>query len=413
MDNYTSLVNTRKSKFHFSILLNLLQLCKGIIKTLAVVLLVFCTVCYYQTVIFDFAESKPFTGNSFYNPYTNWDPDNQVKANFHAHSKAWLGLTNGANSDQELKSFYTKAGYKVAAISNYHKAEDIASENLIDFPVYEHGYNILKSHRLALGTRKLSHLDYPFWQNRSHKQLLINNIKENDGLVALAHPNLRSGYNYKDMALLEGYDFVEVLSNYANAISYWDEALKHGKAVWCMANDDSHSITNQRTGEFYNVLSTDLITSSEIRKVLLEGNFVSVRKPEAELEIRLNQLKVNNDSLEYDFEGELDQLRVIADGKTIQSHSKSAGVIFLKDEYSYVRLEATKGEQVVLTNPVIRSKSRAKPWQESTVKVNGTLTFFYRIYVLFFSVSILFLLFKKRVRKFLQFEVKLGAKKAM
>jgi hypothetical protein len=187
---------------------------------------------YMQTEIYDFFETEPFSGNTFYNPYQNWQNQGSQKANFHAHSKAWLGLTNGENTPKEIEKVYKAKGYGIACLSNYQSiSEQTASKGNI-VPVYEHGFNLKKTHQLAIGAESVSYLEFPFFQNLSQKQMVINRIKEHSRFVALAHPTLRNGYSANDMAYLSNYDFIEVLSPYANSLALWDTALKHGKKEW-------------------------------------------------------------------------------------------------------------------------------------------------------------------------------------
>ncbi|NDC73359.1 MAG: hypothetical protein EBZ62_07915, partial [Sphingobacteriia bacterium] len=69
---------------------------------LLVLLVLFVAVGFYlRSEIYQFAPAQPFSGSSLYNPYDSMPPL-RFKANFHAHSRSWGGLTNGHQSDSTL-----------------------------------------------------------------------------------------------------------------------------------------------------------------------------------------------------------------------------------------------------------------------------------------------------------------------
>lgn len=115
---------------------------------------------HIQSRRYTFMPPQPFTGNYLYNPYTGADTVWR-KCNFHAHTHAWGGLTDGrSNEAPDLINKYRQMGYDVACISDYHSInpqQDTASGYFI--PVYEHGYNLFKAHRLVLGANKVSFFD--------------------------------------------------------------------------------------------------------------------------------------------------------------------------------------------------------------------------------------------------------------
>ncbi|MBL4861695.1 MAG: hypothetical protein JKY09_01590, partial [Crocinitomicaceae bacterium] len=201
---------------------------KGILSLL--VLFVFgLSLFYINTTIYNFPDPTPFSGESIFNPYENL-PDSSYRANFHAHSVAWNSVTNGQNSEKDVFEAYTKRGYAIAGISNYHKIS-VYGKSLTDLyvPVYEHGYNVLKSHCLSINGDKVSYFDYPLFQLTSHKQKVIHNIKANGAMVAMAHPKFGGGRTFSDMRYLTGYAFTEVLNHYRVSDEYWDEALSAGR----------------------------------------------------------------------------------------------------------------------------------------------------------------------------------------
>ena len=204
-------------------------------KTIAILLLLLflgISILYTNTTIYDFPEAKVFQGDKVYNPYKNL-PDSNYRANFHAHSIAWKTVTNGHNTEKDLYDGYTEEGYDIVGISNYHKISDYAeSRSELYVPVYEHGYNIFKSHCLALNPDGPSYFDYPLFQTTSHQQKIIENLRAKNAIVAMAHPKFGGGRSFDDMKTLVNYDFTEVLNHYRSSDEYWDEALSAGRVTW-------------------------------------------------------------------------------------------------------------------------------------------------------------------------------------
>jgi hypothetical protein len=348
---------------------------------------------YFQTEIYDFSQPTSFSGKSWYNPYRNWDSENLLKANFHAHAKAWGGVTNGGNTQKELENFYRNLHYGVAATSNYHSPQKPISKQLADFRVYEHGYNIFKSHKLALGVQKAIFLDFPFFQNTSHKQLIINKILNIGGLVAIAHPNFHDGHSKEDLKKLRGYQFIEIRSRYANAVDYWDSALQSGHAVWCLANDDTHDLAKEKAGRFFNQLSLSSI--NDIRETLKSGQFVSVVSEEGMSLPVLKKITVNENKLDYEFSELTDTLFLVENGERIIL-PEAKGSILLKQTTNYIRFEAKNNDGILYTNPIFRNASETKLPKVSLPTLNLFKTLLYKASIILISIALLLLVLKLR-----------------
>jgi len=206
------------------------------------VLILILVLQYSRIEIFYKEKNKPFSGDFFYNPYKNFTPET-VKANFHTHSSCWLKITSGAQSPDRIYSYYKKNGYDIISISNYHRISiDHAAPDYI--PVYEHGYNYKKFHQLVINCRKVTFLDFPFFNNYHTKQTVIKVLGATGGLIALAHPDMRHACTAADMKYLKGYDFIEVLNIKNISTKLWDAALTAGYPAWIIADDDCHDIDN-------------------------------------------------------------------------------------------------------------------------------------------------------------------------
>lgn len=349
---------------------------------------------YTSSDVIEFDLPRKFKGSEFYNPYHDWDPWNTFKANFHAHSFCWSGLSNGKNSPFEIEQEYLNKDYKVAGVSNYHNILNQSLKKIINIPIYEHGYNIFKCHQLVIGSNNVNFFDFPLLQNLSQKQMILDNLHAKNTLVTIAHPNFGRGYKIDDFKYLENYEFIEVFSNYAKAIEFWDMALQNGHKVWCMANDDTHDIIKQPIGKFYNILSGKNLNEKLIKKTLLSGCFVSVKSPNSNMDFELESIYVKNNSVFYDFNGSIDKIEIIADGKIWKTTNTKIGNFDIPENISYVRFQVYHNENILLTNPIFRvNKNRIDFIHHKT---NVTLSIIFKIlYFLAFLAIILFSFYLK------------------
>src|ERR1700760_4488404 len=75
---------------------------------------------YLWCPVHRFPAPRPFHGQHWYNPYATVTSDMQWwKVNLHAHTHAWLGLTNGHGSADDARARYRAMGYDAAPVSNY------------------------------------------------------------------------------------------------------------------------------------------------------------------------------------------------------------------------------------------------------------------------------------------------------
>jgi hypothetical protein len=363
---------------------------KEIIKFILFILLVGISLPYYRTEIYDFEPTQPFRGNEIYNPYENWKPENLQKLNLHAHSHAWAGLTYGKNTEKELKAAYSKAGFKIPIVSNYHLSDDEHFNQKIW--VYEHGINLNKAHKLAINTPDVSYFDFPLWQNRSQKQQIIKELVQSGGMVAIAHPNVRNGH--ADLSDMRGYQFTEVLSHYANARNIWDRALLSGNLSWLLANDDTHDITKQKIGSFYNLLSEN----NDPIETLKSGNYLGVKTLERSLDFNLEYLRISDRTLRFKFSPNVTQVAIIIDGKKAKLTSENKGTIQLNEVRHYIRFEAENAYAQVFTNPIVRTTHKNQLDRYSaTQAINFTKTFIYRSFILLLNLSLFLIFYPKTI----------------
>ena len=172
---------------------------KRILKYILYVILGFVALVIATSIFrpsYSFDEPKPFQGTYLHNPYQNMNPNNWIRANFHAHTRQYGGLTNGRlNTNVMVDSVYSILGFDYIGISDYNKINYYDSANQIFVPTYEHGYGIFKIHQLCIGAKKVRRLDYFAFQNLSMKQHTLNRLAKQTRLAIPAHPSfVKVGY---------------------------------------------------------------------------------------------------------------------------------------------------------------------------------------------------------------------------
>lgn len=319
---------------------------------LAVLCLVFAL--YMRTTSFNFPETKPFSGARIYNPYQAVGTKT-YKGNFHGHSKSWKGVTNGANPENEVIDAYINKGYDIACLSNYHKISTYTgSGKIINFPVYEHGFNVRKSHCLAINARKVSFLDFPLWQSSSHQQSVINALRNNAEIVAIAHPKFGGGRSFDNMKTLTGYHLTEVLNHYRVSDEYWDQALSAGRLSWIIGNDDMHSVSDPEIFQIWNNIFSE--TPDSILNSLKSGKNYAIQSFIKEAENALVSCRLmGQDTVKVVFSHPADIYFIGQDGvekqKTVMSDT--ASYVFDKND-TYIRVVARNANSSIYLNPLVR-----------------------------------------------------------
>lgn len=186
--------------------------------------------------------TAPFSGPTWANPYGTVHEDGQwLRANFHAHSNKWGAYTFAKkNTSQELVDVYERLGYDVIGISDYQAITPTSLPLYV--PCYEHGVNVKKTHYLSIGATKVYWYLMGFPLTFSQKQHVINHLKENASLVALAHPGWNNGHSPKHVRQLQHYDLFEVLNDFWRSEALWDVSLSSGHHAMLLASDDAHNV---------------------------------------------------------------------------------------------------------------------------------------------------------------------------
>lgn len=347
---------------------------------------------YYNTEIYYKQKPKPFSGDYLYNPYEDYKP-NPIKANFHTHSAAFLGLTNGSQEPHEVYSHYHKNGYDIISLSNYQKiTNDTGNSNYI--PVYEHGYSIRKCHQLVINAHKVSYFDFPLFQTYHHKQQVLKKLQHEESLIAIAHPLLLNGYDYNDFIYLKGYHLIEIFNNRKSYIKTWDKALENGYLVWLIANDDSHNINrHDHTFVSWTRIGATNLSKKSVLNALAKGCHYGVKNIKNKEYNQLDSCKLKGNTLTVYFKNKAQSIVFISNGGSIQKteYQTNSATYTIKPSDRYVRIEANSENEIICLNPIVRYDGEKLPYQSAFPPVNVVQTILFRFMVLMVN-SILFIL---------------------
>ncbi len=365
---------------------------------------------YLQASIYSFKKPASFSGDSLYNPYENIS-GNWIKANFHAHSIAWGHLTNGHQTPSEIENVYSKMGYQVACVSNYEDVVHSKNANIKSLPVYEHGYNIFKTHQLVFKPQKVSFFDLPFLQTTSMKQSVLKVLSDESACIALAHPLLKNGYTDQELKKLTGYNLLEVLNHSAESAKKWDVVLSSGKPVWCVGNDDMHDAKNKsEVGVCWTMVNSS--GNGDVIDQLKNGNAYGACGKNGVVENALRDLTVSGDTMRLLLAKNAEQIKLIGQNgvmKKVITNADSAKYVF-KTNDTYIRAEIINKDGRLYLNPVIRYNGKQTPSNISTASVNIIGTFFYRMSIILLCSGFLFLLYIKAAIRLLDKIKNIGLK---
>lgn len=326
------------------------------VRALGIVALSVLLLPYVVVPVYFFHPPAPFTGDSLYNPYAASVPQWQ-RANFHAHSRAWNGITSGVQSPDDVRAAYVARSYDVIGLSNYHLITRVAGDSAF-LPIYEHGFSIAKSHQLIIGARRVMNLDFPFWQTTQAKQYLLGRVRDSAALTVIAHPYLRRGYGQAQLAELSGYDLLEVRSHWNDASAWWDSVLTAGNPVWAIGNDDVHDTRKaNEIGVVWTMVNAPTRAPGAIIAALRRGRMYVVASDGSATPARLDAVEVRGDTITARFDRKMESIRVVTDAglSRIQREAANEITYVMTPADHYARVVAKSAGSTLYLNPVVRS----------------------------------------------------------
>lgn len=330
---------------------------------------------YACAPVYRFPDPAPFAGPAFLNPYSGLRGTWQ-RANLHAHSRQWWGLTNGHQPADEVVRTYRAMGYSVAGVSDYHSIA--ALDGVPTIPLYEHGYNIMKRHQLAIGARRVDWFDFPFWQSLSNRQLVIDRVGRTADLVALNHPPTRDGYSPDDLRRLTNYQLLEIVNGPHRSEDSWDAALSSGHAVWALANDDTHDLADPaRNGMAWNMIDAASPSTRDVVDALRAGRTYAVSRTSETMsgvQTALAGVEFSGGTLLVTCAGEPSTFNFVGQNGVIRktvTDAMSASYTFAGDD-TYIRTVIESPSAIIYLNPVLRYDGVRPPAPSVSVNLAGS-----------------------------------------
>jgi len=334
-----------------------------IIKVIALVIAAVILLLYVRIEIYYWPEARPFAGEQWYNPYAGAFSYQPLRANFHAHTKSWLGVTYGENSEPEMAAAYAKRGYDIIGISNYHSISKYLDTSQLYIPVYEHGLNLLKVHNLPLGATEVLFPGFPIHFSIHQTQQMLNRTARISELNALCHPTM-SRIPPRKMDRLTGYSLLEVGNTLGMSLEHWDTALSAGRLVWILSNDDTHDLIREPTFIKWNMIYAQERSAEAALSALRDGAHYGVESYRSDCEnTELTRCEIRNDSLFIALGDNVNRIDLYGQGGTLlKSAVKQSSIAYaLAQTDTYVRGEIHMDECVYYLNPIVRAESGVPP----------------------------------------------------
>ena len=246
--------------------------------------------------------------------------ENFYKANLHCHST----VSDGQLSPEELKKIYKEHGYSIIAFTDHDVLiphNELADESFLPLNGYEMEVDEVKDcdyrfkktcHMclIALDENKRKQVCY----HRS-KYLFANAVKYADKVQYEDEPDylrehthecisdmMRRGrengffvtYNHPSWSLEDYSDYIgynhmhamEVFNNDCSVLGYcdynekeYDDMLRAGKRIYCIATDDNHNKNDDSFGGF-TMIKAEKLDYKTITNALVDGNFYASQGPE-------------------------------------------------------------------------------------------------------------------------------------
>ena len=359
--------------------------------------------------VYSFSAPEPFSGDRIYNPYSDYDPAiGWKRCVLHTHTKVDKGINECPYYPATVLSDYRELGYEIVGFSNHNALTTHPEDPLLQINEYEHGYNILKYHKLVIGAQEVLPFDQLLPVLTSQKQFMIDMLaKKGCDIIAFNHPDRTLGMLPGTLTKVTGYRLIEGQSNDNTTLHYWDEALSSGIYVHNLINDDNHNSKDSwsmaRRSSF---LNTPTPYYKDIKKCLIDGNFYTMSTPDFgegdhKTKVRENKrvpkvigIGADNDTLHIKFDRAADSIVAITQQGRRVARSTCSNTLYhiMAPDEPYIRFTAYFPEQTVIySNAFARCSDGNNPYTEKEHPVNIPLTILYNLMLLAIAVLVIYL----------------------
>lgn len=370
------------------------------------------------SLIYDFAEPKPFSGPDIFNPYREIDTTHcWKKANFHTHTRVEGILNECEYWPDHVYKVYERLGYDIVAFSNHNELTKHPFDTALQVNVYEHGYNLFKFHKLVFGSKETNRFDHLFPFLPSQMQFQIDLLRDDNDIIQFNHPLHTKCVTKDAMEKIGGYNIIEIDCHENTECEYWDWALSAGHYSFALAGDDLHNPDDtHRVAKYCSFLCTSSATYDDIKKTLLGGCYYAMAIPDHghgnwDIKIEKNrqlpylkQIGAKGDTLFIGLSHIADSIKVFGQGhSTLQNITDSDYTEYIMGEESpYARFVVyfPSGE-VLFTNPFARydASKAASPADRETYTTDIMLTILFNATLLLLFALLVFTFYKTIIKR--------------
>ncbi len=230
---------------------------------------------------------------------------NFYKANLHCHTT----LSDGRLTPEEIKKYYTDAGYSIVAFTDhdkYIKHNELSDAAFLALNGFE--ADISRPHEISRNLVKCWHLNFydtnpdrrtevnipfPYAPYKETKKIMeyVKSMVEEGFIVSYNHPhwsmqNLDDYRHIEGIFALEIFNFGTYQTGHAEETGcVYDDLLRMGKRIYCTATDDNHN--RHEFGSPYwdsfggfTMIKAESLNYENIINSLKNGNFYASRAPE-------------------------------------------------------------------------------------------------------------------------------------
>lgn len=220
---------------------------------------------------------------------------NFYKANLHCHST----VSDGKWSPERIKAEYMANGYSIIAYTDHDKMvchNELTDENFLAM----NGYELAINEPGEPGFYKMCHICFVALSPNLQKENCYDFIsehtpkciseqmqkgRENGYFVTYNHPTW-SLETYEDYSNYDGMDAMEIYNNSSATLGFdeynarvYDDIVKSGKRVYCIATDDNHNAIGDSFGGF-TVIKAPRLDYESVAKALKAGQFYASEGPQ-------------------------------------------------------------------------------------------------------------------------------------
>lgn len=365
------------------------------------------------SLIYDFKAPEPFSGESIFNPYRNYNSEiGWKRAVFHVHTRVEGPLNECEMWPGQVHESLRKFNYDIVTFSNHNELTKHPFDPTLQVNVYEHGYNLFKYHKLVFGCDEVNYFDHLLPFIASQKQFQIDLLSKDADIIQINHPLRTHLITSDQLQKLGGYQLMELDSGHSTENEYWDDALSAGHYSFGLANDDLHYPDRSHCiAVRCNFICSPSGRYEDIKHTLLDGAYYSMRIPDYgkgdwNLKYEKNRqlpsisnIGLKDSTIYIALSATADSIKFIG-----QNHSTLALVCntdsssyIMKKEDPYARIIAYFPEgEAIYSNPFARydELTADSPFRENTHNINYLLTILFNLSLIMLLVAIITLFYK-------------------